>query len=79
MKHFSKEGHFGMNEWQFTFIDKAEKVESLRIQEVFWQYRLDTLVPNGLSEREVTLYWICVLCVYIDIKYGAQVTGFRKS
>ena len=55
-EHFNKDGYFGMNDWQFTFIDRPENVESIRIKEAFWLNKLDNFVPNGLNEREVTLY-----------------------
>ena len=54
--HFNCENHNGMEDWQFTLIDEASNVDSLRRKESFWQYKLDCFVPNGLNERNVTLY-----------------------
>ena len=53
--HFHAEGHNGINDWQFTLIDKATDTTSLRRKESFWQYKLKTFSPQGLNEREVTL------------------------
>ena len=52
--HFSQLDHNGMNDWSFTLIDQASNFEHLRKKESFWQYKLDTFNPKGLSERNVT-------------------------
>ena len=45
------EGHSGMEDWEITIIDRAENVLELKRRESYWQYRLDTSIPNGLIER----------------------------
>ena len=52
--HFNQEGHNGINDWLFTFIDQARDVNALRRKECFWQHKLNTFCPNGLNERDVT-------------------------
>ena len=52
--HFVEEEHQGMHDWQFTLIDQAGNVDSVRRKESFWQHTLNTFHPNGLNERNVT-------------------------
>ena len=42
-----------MEDWKITIIDRAENVLELRRRESYWQYRLDTFIPNGSNERSV--------------------------
>ena len=52
--HIHSEGHNGMEDWKITIIDRAENVLDLRRrQQSYWQYRLDTFIPNVLNERFV--------------------------
>ena len=51
--HFNSIGHNGKEDWEITLIDQAETLTSVRRKECFWQYKLDTFIPNGLNEREV--------------------------
>ena len=43
-----------MQDWEFTLIDKACDVASVRRKEAFWQHALGTFSPNGLNEKDVT-------------------------
>ena len=52
--HFNQEGHNGINDWLFTFIDQARDVNALRRKECFWQHNLNKFCPNGLNECDVT-------------------------
>ena len=45
-----------MEDWEFIPIDQAESLESVRRKEDFWQNMLDTFVPKGLNERQVSLF-----------------------
>ena len=54
-RHFNSEGHNGMEDWKMTIIDRAENVLELRRRESYWQHKLDTFIPNGLSERFVDI------------------------
>ena len=53
--HFCQAGHNGISDWSLKIIDQAEDEASLRRRESFWQNKLNTFVPNGLNEREVTI------------------------
>ena len=53
--HFAQSDHHGMEDCQFTFIDHAVDLPSVRRQEVFWQYTLDSFFPKGLNEQDVPL------------------------
>jgi len=44
-----------MQDWQFTLIDQAQDLPSVRRRETFWQHKLDTFTPLGLNERNVAL------------------------
>ena len=39
-----------MSKWEINLIDQAESVDDFR------QYELGTYQPNGLNERDVTLF-----------------------
>ena len=52
--HFCQNDHNGMGDWAFTLIDQAQNLKSLRIREIFWQEKLQTFMPLGLNEKEVT-------------------------
>ena len=45
-----------MSDWEITLIDQTDSVDNFRRRESFWQYELDSLQPNGLNERDVTLF-----------------------
>ena len=51
--HFDLPGHNGLQDFQFTLIDKGDSLDSVRKRERFWQYKLNTFLPNGLNDREV--------------------------
>ena len=53
MEHFCAPDHHGMDDWSFQLIDWAENLPRLRERESFWQYRLQSFIPQGLNEREV--------------------------
>ena len=53
--HFNTIGHNGKEDWEVTLIDQAQTLASVRRKECFWQYKLDTFIPNGLNEREVSM------------------------
>ena len=55
-KHFSAEGHNGIDDWAIKIIDQAENEISLRRRESFWQYKLQTFSPLGLNERDVVTW-----------------------
>ena len=48
--HFMLDGHCGINDWEIILIDKGCNKQETRQKELFWQYKLDTFVPHGLSE-----------------------------
>ena len=49
--HFFGEGHQGTFSVSVKIIDGAHDVFSVRRKELFWQYKLETFIPNGLNER----------------------------
>ena len=51
--HFDIPGHSGFSEFEFTLTDQGNDNESTRKKEMFWMYKLNTFLPNGLNEREV--------------------------
>ena len=51
--HFDLPGHSGFSDFEFTLIDQGRSFEDTRERERFWQYKLKTLLPNGLNECEV--------------------------
>jgi len=53
--HFAQDGHRGMEDWEFTLIDQAENLPTVRRRETFWQHKLNSFSPLGLNERNVTL------------------------
>ena len=42
-----------MDDWRINLTDRADNRKELRSQESFWQYKLNTLFPHGLNERNV--------------------------
>ena len=54
--HYTQEGHEGINDWEFTLIEKCETHKQLKEREVFWQHKLKTFLPYGLNEREEYLF-----------------------
>ena len=50
--------HCGINDWEIILVDKERNKQETWKKELFWQYKLDTFVPHGLSERVVDLEWI---------------------
>ena len=54
--HFEGGKHHGISNWEVTVIDQTDCVDDLRRKESFWQYELDIFQPNGLNERDVTLF-----------------------
>ena len=48
--HFFESNHRGKFDVTIKIIDGADNVFSLRRKELFWQYRLGTLLPRGLNE-----------------------------
>ena len=51
--HFDLPGHGGIESWEFILIDRGDSLESVRKRERFWQYKLNTFLPEGLNECEV--------------------------
>ena len=49
--HFSQPDRNGMDDWSFILIDSASGEDSVRREESFWQFKLNTLFPTGLNER----------------------------
>ena len=54
--HFAEVNHYGEDDWEVRLIDQTDNVEELRKRKSFRQHELDTFQPNGLNEREVTLF-----------------------
>ena len=55
-EHFDLPGHHGWSDFDFKLIDQGTSVSDARQREMFWQYKLDTFIPNGLNDRDVD-YW----------------------
>ena len=54
--HFEESNHNGESDWEIQIIDQGCNEEDIRRRESFWQHELDTFQPNGLNDREVTLF-----------------------
>ena len=54
--HFANGAQSGEGDWEVRLIDQSDSTEDLRKRESFSQHELDTFQPNGLNEREVTLF-----------------------
>ena len=52
-EHFDLQGHSGWSDFEFILIDQGISENDARKREMFWQYKLDTFIPNGLNDREV--------------------------
>ncbi|WP_430731992.1 GIY-YIG nuclease family protein [Acinetobacter baumannii] len=48
--HFDQPGHSGFTDWEFILIDQGNSEMSVRKRERFWQYTLNTFLPNGLND-----------------------------
>ena len=55
-EYFNKEGHCGMNGCNSLLLIKLKTWKDSGEKRRFGNYRLDSFVPNGLNERDVTLY-----------------------
>ena len=53
--HFDLPGHNGFEDFEYTLIDQGDSLESVRKRERFWQYKLNTFLPNGLNDCEVAI------------------------
>ena len=51
--HFNLPGHAGFSDFDFMIIDQGNCEADVRKREMFWQYKLNTFLPNGLNDREV--------------------------
>lgn len=51
--HFDLPGHNAFSDFDFTLIDQGENETCVRKRERFWQYQLNTFLPQGLNECEV--------------------------
>ena len=62
VKQESLDAHFveglpqGESDWEVRLIDQGVSIDDVKRRESYWQYELDTFQPNGLNEREVTLF-----------------------
>ena len=75
-EHFNK-GNFGMNDWQFTFIDKGWKHgKPQEKKRRFSNINLIVLFQMNVKWVYTVFY---IYFIYIRYKYAIQVTGFRKS
>ena len=54
--HYCRDGHSGINDWDFVLFEQCETHEQLKERETFWQHRLKTFYPIGLNEKEECLY-----------------------
>ena len=53
--HFAQEGHNGLDDFSFKLIDTANTEEDLRKREMFWAFKLNTFLPNGLNDRDIVV------------------------
>ena len=51
--HFAQPDHNGIEDMAFKIIDCASNFAELKKRESFWQYKLQTFLPNGLNDRDV--------------------------
>ena len=53
--HFAQEGHCGLDDFSFKLIDTANTEVELRKREMFWAFKLNTFIPNGLNKRDIVV------------------------
>ena len=53
--HFKSNGHKRTSDWDFILIDQAKNLPTVRKKESFWQYTLNTFLPEGLNDKDVPL------------------------
>ena len=62
-----------MGDWEFILIDQSQNLKSLWQREIFWQDKLQTFIPLGLNEKEVTFeygwFWFLELLFTIYVMY----------
>ena len=51
-RHFCSEGHSGLQDVRIQLIDWVNGEENLREKEGQWAYKLKTLDPNGLNDKD---------------------------
>ena len=44
-----------MSDWEITLTDQIDSVDNLWRGDSFWQYELNSLMPNRLNEHDVAL------------------------
>ena len=54
--HFAEGLHQGESDWEVRLIDQGVSADNVRLREFYWQHELETFQPNGLNEREVSLF-----------------------
>ena len=54
--HFVEGLPRGESDWEVRLIDQGVSIDDVKWRESYWQHELDTFQPNGLNEREVTLF-----------------------
>ena len=53
-EHFDLPSHSGWSDFDFILIDQGKSENDARLREMFWQYKLETFLPDdGLNDREV--------------------------
>ena len=52
--HFDLPGHSGWSDFDFKLIDQGKSENDARLREMFWQYKLETFLPDdGLNDCDV--------------------------
>ena len=56
LDHCCLDGHFGIDDWNFTLFEQCETYKQLNQRETFGQHRLKTFYPLSLNEKREYLY-----------------------
>ena len=43
------DGHCNIDDWEIILSDKGHNKQETRNKKLFWQYKLETLVPHSLN------------------------------
>ena len=55
-EHFSQPGHLRWADFDIMLIDQGNSTADTRKREMFWQYKLNTFIPEGLNDRDVDVH-----------------------
>ena len=54
--YYVQDCHKDIDDWEVTLLEKCETHKQFNERETFWQYKLKTLYPHGLNEKQEYLF-----------------------